>query len=605
MFTPVGNRYHYLWSEYPVSIIANYPNLRPSLLIDLANSQTLDPRITFSRSSTGAYYDGKTVAIAEQNLLLQSQTFSTSPWFTNAATIGTLTTAPDGTTTAAPLTATAVAGQHNVYQSYTVAVVGNTYTVSVYAQAGTYNLFYLGDLFGGKFAATFNLSTGALVSLVAGTSATITQYGSTTWYRCSITWTQSQYTTVAPSFIGYPSGATITSTSVSYTGDGTSGVKIWGAQLEQRSSATAYNVTTTAFLTNYVPMLLNAVANQPRLDFSPVTGESLGLLVEESRTNLIYQSETFTASPWADVVGSTATRAQSGWNFGFNVGQITATAANGGIRQTVSGLTSGQQYTLSFFLQSTLTNIYLFTENGASAYGTQCSATINAVTGAVSGSTGFVSITSTALGSGRVYQVVFPAAGGSLSANLEWKTATTGVPFYLGRPQFEAGTGATSYVATAAAPVTRSADSATIAGINFSSWYNQSQGTFYFIYTRINTGSATTYPQLFSTENVLEFSDGTSEVFKNTSANVQFTAAGVSKNERKAAFTYSPAVGYGAIIDAGTYTTNPSSPVTKIQPTYLSFGGNQSSNPSSNYIKKIAYYPQALTTVQLQALTGS
>ena len=53
-----------------------YPTVSPTLNLDFANSATVDPRITFVRNSTATYYDGKTTAMAEQNLLLYSNTFS-------------------------------------------------------------------------------------------------------------------------------------------------------------------------------------------------------------------------------------------------------------------------------------------------------------------------------------------------------------------------------------------------------------------------------------------------------------------------------------------------------------------------------------------------
>ena len=56
---------------------AAYPTIQPSLNLDFANTKQLDPRITFVRNSTAAYYDGQTSALAEQNLVTQSQTFST------------------------------------------------------------------------------------------------------------------------------------------------------------------------------------------------------------------------------------------------------------------------------------------------------------------------------------------------------------------------------------------------------------------------------------------------------------------------------------------------------------------------------------------------
>ena len=59
-----------------MSISANFPTTRPSLLLDFADTRLLDPRITFARASTATFYDPTTTALAEQNLLLQSQAFN-------------------------------------------------------------------------------------------------------------------------------------------------------------------------------------------------------------------------------------------------------------------------------------------------------------------------------------------------------------------------------------------------------------------------------------------------------------------------------------------------------------------------------------------------
>ena len=56
---------------------------------------------------------------------------------------------------------------------------------------------------------------------------------------------------------------------------------IWGAQLEEGSTVNTYVPTTTV------------ASGAPRFDHDPVTGESLGLLIEESRTNLTTYSNTF------------------------------------------------------------------------------------------------------------------------------------------------------------------------------------------------------------------------------------------------------------------------------------------------------------------------
>jgi phage terminase large subunit-like protein len=74
-------------------------------------------------------------------------------------------------------------------------------------------------------------------------------------------------------------------------------VLIWGAQVEIRSSATAFTPTTSNPIVKYQPVLQTAASGEARFDHDPVTGESKGLLIEEARTNLTIYSEDW--SQWA------------------------------------------------------------------------------------------------------------------------------------------------------------------------------------------------------------------------------------------------------------------------------------------------------------------
>ena len=51
------------------------------------------------------------------------------------------------------------------------------------------------------------------------------------------------------------------------------------------------DATTCATYVDSNGVIQTAAANVPRFDHDPVTGESLGLLIEESRTNLVTHSE--------------------------------------------------------------------------------------------------------------------------------------------------------------------------------------------------------------------------------------------------------------------------------------------------------------------------
>ena len=219
-----------------MSISQNYPTTNPSLSLDFANTKALDPRITFSRPTDAVYYDGKTVSLAEQNLLTYSQEFDNGVWGkTNCTASANTTTAPDGTTTADTITENTATAAHLV-QSPSVPYVRNTtFTISVYAKPNGKTQFLLGMTSGGggqfdflidltAFTATFNFNNAGVTSV----SGTATDVGSG-WCRATITFT-------TPNSSAGDSGTAVfwLGNSKSYTGDGTSGVYLWGAQLEQR-----------------------------------------------------------------------------------------------------------------------------------------------------------------------------------------------------------------------------------------------------------------------------------------------------------------------------------------------------------------------------------
>lgn len=183
-------------------------------------------------------------AAVRRNLLLYTQQFENAYWTKARATAtADTTTAPDTTLTADSLIETATLGTHLTSRAFSY-VAGITYTFSIYVKRnGVRNvrLDFGGGAFGGTSAGTFDLATGTVSSTLGGTVAAISDVGDG-WFRCSITKTSTNSTSVS-TIVYLVSGAS----STSYTGDGTSGLFLWGAQLEQSSSPTAYQSVADAF----------------------------------------------------------------------------------------------------------------------------------------------------------------------------------------------------------------------------------------------------------------------------------------------------------------------------------------------------------------------
>jgi hypothetical protein len=584
-----------------MSIKNLYPTVQPSLSLDFAKVKKLDPRITFTRTTTGTFWDGKTTAKAEENLFQKSEEFNDAYWTKPAITVtANAETAPNGTATADKLLVT-LAGYRSVFRTETV-VANASYTLSVFAKADVSSTLSL-EIRGSSTTpdAEFDLTTGT----VSSGSGTITAAGGG-WYRCSITKTSVDASEIF--IIGLGNSALLNDS-----------IFLWGAQLEQRSSVTAYTPTTTQPITNYIPQLLTAAAGQARFDHNPITGESLGLLVEEQRTNLVLRSEEFDNASWEKVATSITANtivAPDGTLTGDKLTENTANSDH--FAQQIFSFTSGTVYTASVYVKAAERTIVRF---GAANTTTYAAASFFDVSTGTVVSTSLGSATITSVGNGWYRLTVTGTAGATSATNVRISLVSTGTTtsytgdgysgIYIWGAQLEVGAFPTSYIPTVASSVTRNADAATMTGVNFSSWYRADEGS---VYCEVVSAPINTIAQRY-----LTISDGTNSniIFARRTTSgipaVAVNASGVTQADIssgsaitggasfKSAFAYQ--VNNIAISTNAATVGTDTSAVTPVV-TSMNIGSSEGATQLLNgTIKKLAYYPTRLSNAQLQALT--
>lgn len=473
------------------------PDVRPSLLLDFANSKALDPRITFTRGSTATYWDGHTTTKGEENLIAYSEQFENPYWLigNEASITANSTTAPDGTTTADTLTGSAVSTWHGIYYG-----LGNVtdfpYQYSVYAKAGTEDFLQLRTNSTPSGFCNFNLSTGAVgnSSVMTGT---ITDVGNG-WYRCSVEVTTGGISTWSIDILDSDINARAPANTP------TGNIYIWGAQLEQRDSITAYTSTSGSPIVKYQPTLQTAASGEARFDHDPVTGESKGLLIEEARTNLNSYSGSFTlgystadASKFYDY-GIAPDGTQSAVKVAIDYGQTTPKGMTRNL-----GTTANTIHTSSCYVKSSGYRYLTFWVDNGAGIGRhiQIDGTDGSVTNVYSNAGSSFdadsfshSVTDAGNGWYRI-AITYKPLTGTGTINHRWYGADTSgsadygngslssaAPGQLGwlvwGVQKEVGEFPTSYIATSGSTVTRSRDEAEIVIDASSDWY-ANEGTLY------------------------------------------------------------------------------------------------------------------------------
>jgi hypothetical protein len=189
--------------------------------------------ITFTRASNGTFVgpDGLLKGYTQgiNNLLTFPQDFDNAAWTKNESTVSqNVAVAPNGTLTADALIESANNARHGVSQ-FAASASATINSFSVSAKANTRS--WLGIRVDGV-TSYFDLGSGVVGTAGAGCTLNISEENGG-WYRCTVTkdWFANNNCWLIV--------ASADNTEI-YTGNGTSGIFIWGAQLELGSTATEY-----------------------------------------------------------------------------------------------------------------------------------------------------------------------------------------------------------------------------------------------------------------------------------------------------------------------------------------------------------------------------
>jgi len=266
-------------------------------------------------------------------------------------------------------------------------------------------------------------------------------------------------------------------------------------------SASGQNLITftrasSATFTDSTGTLQTATTNAPRFDHNPTTGESLGLLVEEQRTNSIRNNSMVGAvagtpgtlpTNWvATTTGSGVTREIVGTGTENGIAYIDirfAGTATAGIAITIASepnisvaAANGQSWTYSAYVKIVAGSFSGFNTPQiiVEEYSSGGSYLAGQNTNVSAFTTTLTRVTATRTNANA--STAFEYAGVRYYVN---SGNTVDMTLRVGLPQLEQGAFVTSVIPTTTAAATRAADVATITGAAFSSWYRQDEGTVF------------------------------------------------------------------------------------------------------------------------------
>jgi hypothetical protein len=625
-------------SDYGINIGSRRSRnvITPTFSRDFVTNNTLNhgvgPNITFTRASSATVFTSTGILSTVPNdvprfeygdFRTNYRTFSQDfdQWSPNQLTVTANNTIdPFGTSTADRIIEnTDLNTFHVVSRSITIPFAG-PFTYSVFVKPNGRNSIYVELYNDPSVSGPFGLGTRYSYFNLTGNGSIFTTLGNITpsisalsngWYRCSITSTALSSSNTL-TVVGLASSNSSTFAG-SYTGDGSSGVFLWGAQVETGLSATSYIPTTTTAVT---------------------TGVSRGLLIEESRTNFIPTNNVFNWFYNSSNVSVSAGTGIAGLS-SYIVSDITDQVRESVLIDFLSPLLTATSYTFSGYIKKDLTANNLnplirIRDTNNNYFGTSFNEALGtsqiSQSGPDSGLTFITNVSTTDLNThfrhsftftapttARPYQFqIFGAHGDSpaLSGSIE-----------VAGLQIEQGTFPTSYIPTAGLSATRQADDARVSSINTGNFFNQEQGTLFMEtqYPTLQRFTAGSSPGLWTLDTGA-FAQGYGLVYSSLPTLVFYTRnlgntittvntfPNTTPSITKIIATISPLGSKTLFFDGRFMGTNNTQytfpPITTFRIGANNIAGSPSINFFDGYIRKITYWPTRLSNNRLRLITS-
>ena len=372
-------------------------------------------------------------------------------------------------------------------------------------------------------------------------------------------------------------------------------------------------------------LIKTASADEARFDHDPTTGESLGLLIEESSNNYFPNSQTL--SDWSISNSSLATNTSETLSPDGNNNSLKLTATGSGVIEhgavQFTGINNYQQSTFSVWLKTASGNGNFQMSIGNVVYPGNASTGYIAVYGASveeypNGWYRFSIRRDWGAAVGGTSLAIYLNAnsgGGSYGVVTPQTFEQSGEALYIWGPQWEnnqAGPITTTYIPTSGASATRAVESTLITGASYDNFINSSEGTILMDF--IPDGVATTNSVVLSFDNgsnypwaIYRFIDDSWKWY-NGNDGIVVLKSGFSNSLYKFGISFDQTNGSSAESGSLTYSNITELRMsTKYAASYRM--GIGYSIPGGDYrftgkISKLLYYPERLTDSQLQTLTS-